>query len=501
MPETGELEKIETQWADNRLVIERRGAVLGEELSDGLSAWNLRVRRPDWERLLERVESGESDGIVVWHIDRLFRQPRDLERLIELADKGFLVLSAHGARDLSDPDDRFILRIEVAHAARSSDDTSRRLKRKFAAMRAGGRAQTGGPRRFGFDGVAVGPTGKRTPVPAEQVERERQALRDAVESILAGGSIGQVTRDWNAAGLRTVPGGLLWERNAVRATLERPVLAGLIEYKGVLEARVQGDPIIDPAQFERLQALFASRSTGAPVGERYLGTGIVRCGLCGAKLSARPSGGKAYPDGTTRRMYFCNRQRKGCGKVYADQRGVDREIHAFTVARLSDPRVAAAMTAARARVSERLDQVEAEIASCTEISEALAARLGARKITLDAFDKANEPLTADLARLTAERDSLIEAAGATTPTAATGLADAVADQWANGEIVDRRAMFTRALGTLHMVIDPVGTVRHVFDRTASVGSTPKHKRTGGDPNPTGHPRLISPRTAGRYGRR
>lgn len=71
VPETGELEKIETQWADNAKVIERVGAVLGEQLKDGLSAWNRKVHRPGWQRLLERVESGESDGIVVWHTDRL----------------------------------------------------------------------------------------------------------------------------------------------------------------------------------------------------------------------------------------------------------------------------------------------------------------------------------------------------------------------------------------------------------------------------------------------
>src|SRR5881409_3560362 len=123
VPETGELEKIDTQWADNRKVIDRVGACLGEELSDGLSAWKRSVRRPGWQRLLERVESGESDGIVVWHTDRLFRQPRDLEKLIELGERGFKVYSAHGERDLADPDDRFIMRIEVAHAARSSDDT------------------------------------------------------------------------------------------------------------------------------------------------------------------------------------------------------------------------------------------------------------------------------------------------------------------------------------------------------------------------------------------
>jgi hypothetical protein len=39
------------------------GGTLGEPLSDGLSAWKKGVRRKGWERLLERVESGESDGI------------------------------------------------------------------------------------------------------------------------------------------------------------------------------------------------------------------------------------------------------------------------------------------------------------------------------------------------------------------------------------------------------------------------------------------------------
>lgn len=85
VPETGELEKVETQHADNAKVIERAGGMLGMELSDGLSAWKRTVRRPGWERLLDRVKSGESDGCVVWHTDRLFRQPRDLEALIELA--------------------------------------------------------------------------------------------------------------------------------------------------------------------------------------------------------------------------------------------------------------------------------------------------------------------------------------------------------------------------------------------------------------------------------
>ena len=112
----GKIEKITDQVADCRAVAERQGLVVGQ-VDDDISAWKRRVRRPGWEAMLARIESGQASGIIVWHVDRLARQPRDLERLIDLAEKGVTLASAHGERDLANPDDRFILRIEVAHAA------------------------------------------------------------------------------------------------------------------------------------------------------------------------------------------------------------------------------------------------------------------------------------------------------------------------------------------------------------------------------------------------
>jgi site-specific DNA recombinase len=109
----------------------------------------------------------------------------------------------------------FILRIEVAHAARSSDDTSRRIKRRFETLRANGQ-KTGGPRSFGFPGYGVlskreyerlAEQGKPRPVvPAEQVEAERQALRDGSVALVQGASYMEIAREWNEAGLRTAWG-------------------------------------------------------------------------------------------------------------------------------------------------------------------------------------------------------------------------------------------------------------------------------------------------------
>ncbi len=98
---------------------------MGVELSDGISAWRRNAIREGWRKLLERAESGESDGIAVWHTDRLFRLPADLVKLLKLSDRGIKLASARGVRDLANPDDVFILHIEVAQAERSSEEAPR----------------------------------------------------------------------------------------------------------------------------------------------------------------------------------------------------------------------------------------------------------------------------------------------------------------------------------------------------------------------------------------
>jgi site-specific DNA recombinase len=104
---------------------------------------------------------------------------------------------------LADPDDRFILRIEVAHAARSSDDTPRRIKRRFATYREKGIGHTGGPRRFGWPGRDLTWTPgedetdeDRPMVPDALVERERRALVDATDAVLSGISDAVIAREW-----------------------------------------------------------------------------------------------------------------------------------------------------------------------------------------------------------------------------------------------------------------------------------------------------------------
>jgi DNA invertase Pin-like site-specific DNA recombinase len=98
-------------------------------VDNGASAWKRNRKRPGWDALMAAARRGEIRHIVCYHEDRALRQPRDLEELLSVSDEyGIMLYGRANARDLQNPDDRYALRIEIAHACRSSDDTSRRLQ-------------------------------------------------------------------------------------------------------------------------------------------------------------------------------------------------------------------------------------------------------------------------------------------------------------------------------------------------------------------------------------
>ena len=53
------------------------------------SAWNPAVKRPAWDELMDRLERRISRGAIVFDLERLTRIPKDGERMIDLAARGY----------------------------------------------------------------------------------------------------------------------------------------------------------------------------------------------------------------------------------------------------------------------------------------------------------------------------------------------------------------------------------------------------------------------------
>lgn len=68
-----------------REVAARLGLVIapgGVLVDNNRSAWQRNRTRPGWTALLEAIRAGRVRHVIVYHPDRLMRQPRDLEELL-----------------------------------------------------------------------------------------------------------------------------------------------------------------------------------------------------------------------------------------------------------------------------------------------------------------------------------------------------------------------------------------------------------------------------------
>lgn len=289
---------VDRQRDDCIALAERRGWDIAEPYIDNdLSAYRKTVLRPEFERMLADLTSGAIDGIVVWDLDRLVRQPRDLERLIDIYEgSDHVFASAEGDIDLQGSGGRTMARVLTAFANKSSSDTGRRVSRAhLEAARKG--LPPGGPRTFGWkDKVTLDPV-------------EAAHARAFIDEVLNGVPLAAVMRGVNERGVTTSKGGP-WTDSGFRFYLRNPRLAGFRAHKGEIMLDEVGEPVmglheplIGREAWEMLQLRVGKTKTTAkrPGGRLYLLSGLLRCGVCG---------GPMFGDG-----------RKGQGHLYACKKG------------------------------------------------------------------------------------------------------------------------------------------------------------------------------------
>jgi site-specific DNA recombinase len=344
---------------------ETPGWVLGKVFKDhALSAWKVRVKRPDFEELMNRLESGASQGILVWDLARFSRKPPEGERLLARAEDGIVVASLSTTYNLRSAEGRKQFRDKMTSNAYESDTISERSRRGIRL-----KAKRGKPintqRGFGRDGYLPRPKREdgsydvdamRVRVPEEQLARERAAIQDAAKRLLAGEQQATIAEEWNDAGLLTLRGGR-WDAGILRHMLESPSVGGLVHHKGKIVAD-NGDGPLDRETWEALMRTFQARRRGRPV-SRHLLSGLLICGECGAKMYGRPR--KNHPGVNE---YYCqirmSPERVGCTRVSIEQKFADGLVEQMVVAVLSDPKHVDRLAKVAAQVREEHARLRAE---------------------------------------------------------------------------------------------------------------------------------------------
>lgn len=285
---------VDRQRDDCIALAARRGWDITEHYIDNdLSAYRKAVVRPRFEQMLTDLTGGDLDGIVVYDLDRLVRQPRDLERLIDIYEgSDHVFASAEGDIDLQGSGGRTMARVLTAFANKSSSDTGRRVSRAhLEAARKG--LPPGGPRTFGWrDKIELDPV-------------EAAHARGAIDQVMNGVPLAAVMRDLNERGIKTSKGGE-WTDSGFRFYLRNPRLAGFRAHKGEIMLDDLGEPVmglheplIGREEWEVLQLRVAKAKGGGkrPGGRTHMLSGLLRCGVCGGPMfgdGSRPNGGHVY---------------------------------------------------------------------------------------------------------------------------------------------------------------------------------------------------------------
>ena len=232
----GSTRSVDGQVDDLTDMIAERYGVIGEVFRDpNRSAWNPKVLRPEWDALMDRLESGVCDGVAVYDVTRFSRKIIEGKRLVTVADKGLLVWSLYGEYDLTTADGRRHFREDMVTAAheRATDQRANQPGQARRRRCAGGRTPpiAASARRAICRPGRLEPGDVRLPVPNDQIARERAAIHEVVRRLLAGDTVASAVRYLNDEGFVTYAG-KSWTAGALKSTLARPAVAGIAEYRG-----------------------------------------------------------------------------------------------------------------------------------------------------------------------------------------------------------------------------------------------------------------------------
>jgi len=380
---SGEGAAVSRQLSACRELCDTRGWTIAEVLTDNdISATTGKVR-PGFEALL----ASNPRRIVVWHVDRLVRLSKDLERVIDLGVNVYAAKSGHV--DLSNPAGRAVAKTITAWAQYEGEQKATR--QVAANVQRAQRGQVLWTRRpFGFD---------RDGATVRIVKSEATEIQGAAKRVLAGATLASITNDWNARGIATSTGGR-WSVTSVRRVLLNPRTAGRVVSSGQ-DYGGNGLPILDADTADRVAALLRDprRKLAPSTQVKYLLSGLVRCGREGCEnpvmfATSNPKGVPVYR----------------CLSCYGTRRLdlVDEVVMAAITARLSRADAAGLLDR-----DVDIDELRGRVVELRERRDGLASLLADGLLTPGAVRTQAQRLTDQISDL----ERAIEAAIGTSPLA------------------------------------------------------------------------------------
>lgn len=299
----------------------------------GYSAKN--TDRPDYQRMMARIRTGEFSHLVVWKIDRISRNLLDFAAMYEEIKKlGVVFVSKNEQFDTSSAMGEAMLKIILVFAELERNMTSERVTAVMLS-RANNGQWNGGRIPFGYNY-------DKSTREFSINEEEASIIRKIYDLYEANRSLLFVAKTLNEKGL--LPrSGIPWNPTTVSTMLKNPFYTGVYRYNYHDESKSKGNTsslhlkkeedwivienhhpaIIEPERHQRMMAyLEENRRSNRNVAKSYLRknihifAGILQCGCCGSAMQStidRERAGGYRPS-----IYACTKKRRfnDCSNKY-----------------------------------------------------------------------------------------------------------------------------------------------------------------------------------------
>ena len=286
----------------------------------GYSAKN--TDRPDYQRMMARVRTGEFSHLLVWKIDRISRNLLDFAAMYaELKKLGVIFVSKNEQFDTSSAMGEAMLKIILVFAELERNMTSERVSAVMLS-RANDGVWNGGKVPFGY---AYDKNTKQFSI----IEDEAQVVLHIYDLYESVKSLTTVAKTLNEKGVRSRTG-KPWNPTTIRTMLTNPFYAGTYRYNYRDESNksfavkdkdewvlvLDHHPaIVTPERQEIIATMLQSKQRGwAGAGMTYqrknihIFAGLLKCGCCGYTMIASPD--RERSDGWRPSVYKCSRQRR-----------------------------------------------------------------------------------------------------------------------------------------------------------------------------------------------
>ena len=252
---------IESQRKELLDVAKRENIRIIEILEESHSAKKL--GRPVFNQVMQKIENGSANGLLVWNASRISRNPIDTGKIVYLMDEGLLFEVRTPSQTFRNtPNDKFLLNLFCSQAKLENDNKGEDVKRGLRA-----KAEKGiypAPAPVGYMNEKYAEKGSKRILPdPDRFDLCRKMVDEMLKGIDNPNSILKTAnKEW---GFR-MPNGKPMSRSTIYYFFTNPVYYGMFEYpkgSGIWHKGIH-KPLMTMEEYDKIQLILGRKGKPTP---------------------------------------------------------------------------------------------------------------------------------------------------------------------------------------------------------------------------------------------